>query len=55
MCGDVWVWDECGGDGRHCDEEVGPKVCAEAGDEAGCGVQGGFFFDVEVEAVEVVF
>jgi hypothetical protein len=42
------------GDGRHRDEEVGTKICAETGDEAGWCLERDGFFDVEVETVEGV-
>jgi hypothetical protein len=36
------------------DKEGGAEVCAEAGDEARGGGEGYFFFDVEVEAIELI-
>lgn len=52
--GDVRVGNQGCGDRCESDEELGAKVCAQSGDEAGCCAEGDLFFDVEVEAVKFV-
>lgn len=54
MCWEVRIWDQGCGYRRHGDEEVWSKVCAETGYQA-CGcLEGNFFFDIEIQAVEVI-
>lgn len=52
---DVGVGYECCGYGCEGDEELGTEVRAQTGDEAGGCCKGDFLFDVEVEAVELVY
>jgi hypothetical protein len=54
VCGDVWVRDEGGSDRCEGDEEIGTKVCAQTSDKAYCSGEGNLFFDVEIEARELV-
>jgi hypothetical protein len=51
---DVGIGYQCCCDGCEGDEEFRAKVCAKTGNEASCGAEGYFFFDVEVETIELV-